>query len=344
MWRRESLRRVGDGFVTAEPIQRAARRLTAAAAPSVAPRTGRSPGSPSRRSPRSSPSRSSCSPTRPSSAISAPPSWPRSASPGSWSQTAVGLFVFLAYGTTSTVARSLGAGDRRTRSRRRRRRALARGRDRRRSPGWRASCSRPERRGRVLDATPAGAVFAVTYLRIASFGIPALLLMLAATGVLRGLQDTRTPLVVAVAANLANIVLNLTFVYGFGWGIAGSAIGTLLAQGLAALRSRGRRVAHRSPDTAPGCGRVVRGIRGAVRVGRAAAGPHADACGWRCCVTTYVAAAISTPALAAHQVAFTALDVPCLRPGRHRDRRPGASPVGCSAPATPRPCAPPPGG
>jgi Na+-driven multidrug efflux pump len=33
-------------------------------------------------------------------------------------------------------------------------------------------------------------------------------------GVLRGLQDTRTPLVVAVAGNLANIVLNLALVYG----------------------------------------------------------------------------------------------------------------------------------
>ena len=40
--------------------------------------------------------------------------------------------------------------------------------------------------------------------------------MLAATGVLRGLQDTRTPLVVAVAGNVANIGLNLVLVYGVG--------------------------------------------------------------------------------------------------------------------------------
>ncbi len=57
-----------------------------------------------------------------------------------------------------------------------------------------------------------------------------MLLMLAATGVLRGLQDTRTPLVVAVAGNLANIVLNVVLVYGLDLGIAGSALGTLLAQ------------------------------------------------------------------------------------------------------------------
>ena len=54
--------------------------------------------------------------------------------------------------------------------------------------------------------------------------------MLAATGVLRGLQDTRTPLVVAVVGNLANIALNVALVYGAGLGIAGSAFGTLLAQ------------------------------------------------------------------------------------------------------------------
>ena len=58
--------------------------------------------------------------------------------------------------------------------------------------------------------------------------------MLATTGVLRGLQDTRTPLVVAVAGNLLNIVLNLLLVYGAGpvpgLGIAGSAWGSVLAQ------------------------------------------------------------------------------------------------------------------
>ena len=58
--------------------------------------------------------------------------------------------------------------------------------------------------------------------------------MLAATGVLRGLQDTRTPLVVAVVGNVLNIVAQPLLVYGLGpasdLGIAGSAIGSVLAQ------------------------------------------------------------------------------------------------------------------
>ena len=47
---------------------------------------------------------------------------------------------------------------------------------------------------------------------------------------LRGLQDTRTPLVVAVAGAVGNVVLNVVLVYGLDLGIAGSALGTVLAQ------------------------------------------------------------------------------------------------------------------
>ena len=57
-----------------------------------------------------------------------------------------------------------------------------------------------------------------------------MLVILAVTGVLRGLQDTRTPLVASVLGFGANVVLNLVFVYGLHWGIAGSAWGTVIAQ------------------------------------------------------------------------------------------------------------------
>lgn len=55
-------------------------------------------------------------------------------------------------------------------------------------------------------------------------------MVLAATGVLRGLQDTRTPLYVAVGGFALNAGLNGVLVYGVGFGIAGSAWGTVIAQ------------------------------------------------------------------------------------------------------------------
>ncbi|MEJ7689722.1 MAG: MATE family efflux transporter [Nocardioidaceae bacterium] len=216
-------------------------------------------------------------------------------------QTVVGLFVFLAYGTTSTVARNVGAGDQRA--------ALSSGID----GMWLSLVIGALASGLVLAftpvvvggfaPTPAVHDFAVTYLRIAALGVPALLLMFAATGVLRGLQDTRTPLYIAVAANLANIVLNVLFVYGLDWGIAGSALGTLAAQGAAAIVLayvvvRGAR--RLSASLAP----HLSGVRTAWRIGvplmlrtltlRATL-----------LIATYVAASLSTTSLAAHQVAFT---------------------------------------
>ena len=87
---------------------------------------------------------------------------------------------------------------------------------------------------RLFGAGPEVADPATTYLRIAFLGVTPLLVMLATTGILRGLQDTRTPLAVAVAGNALNIVLNLVLVYGVGGfdglGIAGSALGSVLAQ------------------------------------------------------------------------------------------------------------------
>ena len=107
---------------------------------------------------------------------------------------------------------------------------------------------------------------AATYLRIAFLGTVPLLVMLAATGVLRGLQDTRTPLVVAVLGNALNIVLNLVLVYPVGLGIAGSALGSVLAQVASAavfvavvVRAARRNGASLRPD--------LPGIRAAGRAG-----------------------------------------------------------------------------
>ena len=142
--------------------------------------------------------------------------------------TLISLCIFLAYGTTASVARRIGAGDLRG--------ALTQGID----GIWLAVLIGAVTTVLGVPLTPAlvrlfhpgGAVAheAETYLRIGVVGAVPLLLMLATTGILRGLQDTRTPLVVAVLGNAANVGLNVWFVYGLHLGIAGSALGTVLAQ------------------------------------------------------------------------------------------------------------------
>ena len=71
---------------------------------------------------------------------------------------------------------------------------------------------------------------ATTYLRIGSLGLPFALIALAGQGWLRGVSDLRTPLVIVVVANVVNVLLNLLFIYGFGWGLAGSAWATVVSQ------------------------------------------------------------------------------------------------------------------
>lgn len=142
--------------------------------------------------------------------------------------TAVSVFVFLAYATTAAVARRVGAGELQA--------AIRQGMD----GIWLALLLGAGVIAVVLPTAPAlielfgasdtAAPYATTYLRISALGIPAMLIVLAATGVLRGLQDTKTPLYVAIAGFVANGALNAGLVYGADLGIAGSAWGTVLAQ------------------------------------------------------------------------------------------------------------------
>lgn len=146
---------------------------------------------------------------------------------------AAGVFVFLAYGTTASVSRRAGGGDHQG--------ALGLGMD----GVWLALVlGLATGTALVVGASGIAGAFgasgaatqqAVTYLRISAFGVPAMLTVLATTGVLRGLQDTRTPLVVAVGGFSLNIVLNVVFVFGLDLGIGGSALGTVLAQNLMAV-------------------------------------------------------------------------------------------------------------
>ncbi|MDO5700597.1 MAG: MATE family efflux transporter [Bowdeniella nasicola] len=142
--------------------------------------------------------------------------------------TVVGLCVFLAYASTAATARKAGAGDTRG--------AVRDGID----GMWLAlligallalliGVGAP-----VLVALfhPGAAVIphALAYLRASAPGLPGMLLVLAATGVLRGLLDTRTPLIVASAGAVANIGANAALIYGFGLGVAGSGAGTAIVQ------------------------------------------------------------------------------------------------------------------
>ena len=75
----------------------------------------------------------------------------------------------------------------------------------------------------------------VTYLRISAIGVPFHFLMMACTGYLYGLQDTKRPFIVALAANVLNLVIELVLVFGLDLGIAGSAWGTVVAEILSAV-------------------------------------------------------------------------------------------------------------
>ncbi|WP_233191240.1 MULTISPECIES: MATE family efflux transporter [Cryobacterium] len=216
-------------------------------------------------------------------------------------QTIIGLMVFLAYSTTPAVARWLGAGDRR--------RAVAVGIDGLwlalglgvllAIAGWFAT---PLLVG-AFGAEPAVTAAAVSYLGPSMFGLPAMLLVFAATGLLRGLQDTRTPLWVAGIGFSVNILLNAVFIYGLGLGIVGSALGTVVAQWAMVavyLAVVGR---HARRESAPLRPHRVGMLRGAASGGwlflrtvslRAAM-----------LLAVFVATSLGSPELAAFQIAMT---------------------------------------
>lgn len=214
--------------------------------------------------------------------------------------TLVGLMVFLAYGSTAVVARLLGAGQRT--------KALELGIQ----AMWLAVGL-----GVVLGiltwlASPwlltwlgaTGEVHAqaLSYARWSLPGLPGMLLVLAATGTLRGLSDARTPMVLAISAAAVNVVLDLVLVFGVGMGIGGSGAATAIAEtgmGVTAawvVRRGGRRAGASMAPT-------VTGMRSSLVVG----GPlllRTVTLRAALVLTTWVAAGKGAAALAAHQVTW----------------------------------------
>ena len=77
--------------------------------------------------------------------------------------------------------------------------------------------------------------YSLLYLRIMFAGVPIVMLYNLLACILRSLGDSRTPLNAMIVASLTNIVLDYLFVLGFGWGIAGAAAATLIAQAVSSV-------------------------------------------------------------------------------------------------------------
>ena len=216
-------------------------------------------------------------------------------------QTAVGLMIFLAYSTTPLVARRRGAGDLRG--------AVQAGID----GLWLAlgigvavgaalfAASGPL--VRAFGADDGTSEQALAYLTVSCLGIPAMLVVFAASGLLRGLQDTRTPLYVATIGFSMNGLLNWWFIYGLGWGIAGSAWGTVIAQwGMVAVYVAviARHARHAGAGFAPH-------RDGLTQAGRSGGWLFVRTVGLRAAflATVFAATSHGTQATAAYQVVFT---------------------------------------
>lgn len=87
----------------------------------------------------------------------------------------------------------------------------------------------------VLDASDAVETSAAAYVAIRIWGAPAALMNYVVLGWFLGLQDARTPLVLQIFINGVNIILDIVFVLGLGWGVEGVAAATLIAEVSGAL-------------------------------------------------------------------------------------------------------------
>jgi len=210
------------------------------------------------------------------------------------------IFIFLAYRTTAAVSRLIGAGNQREAAHQAIQSlwlALAIG-----VVVAGAGLVLAEPLVRLFGGRGAVAANALVYLRISLLGVPALLIVLAGTGYLRGRQDTRTPLVVAVVSAGFNLALELVLIFGLGFGIGASALSTVIAQlGAAAVYTTGvvRAVRAFGVSLRPHLASISRlaavGVDLLVRTIALRAAIS---------LSTAVAARIGTADVAAHEVAF----------------------------------------
>jgi len=86
-----------------------------------------------------------------------------------------------------------------------------------------------------LNTPPEIINYSVTYINILMLGVLGMSYFNMLSGILRGIGDAFSPLVYLAFASLLSIALNFLFIAIFGWGIAGAAIGTVIAQSISAL-------------------------------------------------------------------------------------------------------------
>ena len=97
---------------------------------------------------------------------------------------------------------------------------------------------------------------ALLYQRIYFLGAVFLLLFNMGSGILRAIGDARFPFLCLFVGCGLNIVLDMTFVILFSWGVAGVAAATVLSQGVASLLVTGKLLALKGPF------RLRLGVRG----------------------------------------------------------------------------------
>lgn len=140
---------------------------------------------------------------------------------------------------------------------------------------------------------------ALVYLRLRALAAVPLLVLQVGHGAFRGLKDTRTPLVITIVVNVVNGVVSWVLIYPVGLGVAGAAIGTVVAEVSAAgafLVLGRRRLTPRSLAIDPVAMRAI------VRISRHLFLRTASLLAGLL-VTTAVAARMGTAVVAGHQIA-----------------------------------------
>jgi len=85
----------------------------------------------------------------------------------------------------------------------------------------------------LIDSSDRVEILAGDYAAIRIFSAPAVLCVFAFTGIFIGMHNTRAAFVLMLMLNITNVLLDLLFVLGFGWGVEGVALASVIAEYLA---------------------------------------------------------------------------------------------------------------